>query len=76
MCVYLRAKFEVSRIIITSLRQGVVLHCPPPTTNSKRTPRKPTQIRFTINFIHDILIQVVYTIFFITKPFFFESLFC
>ena len=73
MCVYLRAKFEVSRIIITSFRQGVVLHCPPPppTINSKRTPRKPTQIRVKINFMHDILIQVVYTIFFITKPFFF-----
>ena len=46
MDVYLRAKFEVSSIILTSFRQGrwgggVILQ--PPTT--KRTPTKPTQIR-------------------------------
>ena len=39
MGVHLRAKFEVSSIILTGFRQGVV----PPT--SKRTPKKPTQIR-------------------------------
>ena len=39
MCVYLRAKFEVSNIILMSFRQGVI---PPPT--SKRTPKMPTQI--------------------------------
>ena len=41
MGVYLSAKFEVSSIILTSFRQGVTL--PPP--NSKRTPKKPIQIR-------------------------------
>ena len=41
MCVYLHAKFEVSSIILTSFRQGVIL--PPPT--SKRTPKKHTKIR-------------------------------
>ena len=42
MGVHLRAKFEVSSIILTSFRQGgVILH--PPT--SKRTSKKPTQIR-------------------------------
>ena len=42
MGVYLRAKFEVSSIILTSFRQGVILSPLPPT--SKRTPKKPTQI--------------------------------
>ena len=41
MSVYLRAKFQVSSITLTSFRLGVIL--PPPT--SKRTPKKPTQIR-------------------------------
>ena len=40
MCVYLRTKFQVCSIILTSFRQEVVL---PPT--SKRLPKKPTQIR-------------------------------
>ena len=30
MCMYLRAKFEVSSIILTSFRQGVSLHSPHP----------------------------------------------
>ena len=37
MCVYLRVKFVVSSIILTSFRQGVILHLltptpPPPIT--------------------------------------------
>ena len=40
MCVYLRAEIEISSIILTSFRQGIIL---PPTP--KRTPKKPTQIR-------------------------------
>ena len=44
MGVYLRVKFEVSSIILTGFRQGVILL--PPT--SKRTPQKPTQIRVRI----------------------------
>ena len=48
MSVYLRAKFEVFRIILTSFRQreeggGVILPPPPPT--SKRTLKKAIQIR-------------------------------
>ena len=42
MGVYLRAKCEVSSIILTSFRQGVTSHHPP---TSKQTPKKPTQIR-------------------------------
>ena len=40
---YLRAKFEVSNIILTSFRQGgeVILLL----STSKRIPKKPTQIR-------------------------------
>ena len=40
ICVYLRTKFQVSSIILTSFRQGVIL---PHTT--KRTPKKFTLIR-------------------------------
>ena len=41
MGVYLRAKFEVSNLILTGCRQGVILP-PPPTL--KQTPKKTTQI--------------------------------
>ena len=44
MGVYLSAKFEVSSIFLTSFRQGVILT--PPT--SKRSPKKPTQIRVNV----------------------------
>ena len=41
---YLRTKFQVSSIILTSFRQGVVL--PNPLTHTtKRIPKKPTEIR-------------------------------
>ena len=43
MCVYLPAKFELSSIILTSFRQGVVLL--PPALTSKRTTKNATQIR-------------------------------
>ena len=42
MGIYLRTKFQVSSIIITCFRQGVILH--PPTT-SKQIPKNPTHIR-------------------------------
>ena len=40
MCAYLRAEIEISSIILTSFRQGVILPSTP-----KQTPKKPTQIR-------------------------------
>ena len=43
MGVYLRAKFEVSSIILTGFRQGGGNSPPPPT--SKQTPNKLTHIR-------------------------------
>ena len=43
MGVYLRAKFEVSSVILTSFRQGVIPPHTPPI--SKRTPKKATEIR-------------------------------
>ena len=49
MDVYLRAKFEVSNIILTSFRQEVILPPPPPPPpTSKRTCKKPTQIMVNI----------------------------
>ena len=42
MGLYLRAKFEVSSIIVTGFRQGVEFY---PLSTSKRTPKNPTQIR-------------------------------
>ena len=44
MSVYLRTKFQVSSIILASFRQGGVI-LPRPLPNSKRVPKKPTQIR-------------------------------
>ena len=46
MSVHVRATFEVSSIILTGFRQGVILLPPPPT--SKRAPKKPTQIRVKV----------------------------
>ena len=43
MGLHLRAKLEVSSVILTGFTQGVVILPPPPI--SKRTPKKPTQIR-------------------------------
>ena len=43
MGVYLRTKFEVYRIVLTSFRQGGSFTSFP--TPQKRTPKKPTQIR-------------------------------
>ena len=43
MGVYLCSKFEVSSIILTGLRQGVILP-PPPTPTSKRTPKSPPRL--------------------------------
>ena len=57
MCAYLRAKFEVSTIILSSFRHEVIsppcfptpppppLTPPPYTHTSKRTPKNPTHIR-------------------------------
>ena len=48
MCVYLRAEFEVSSLILTSFRQRVQLYPPPllaPATQNKQTPKKPTQVK-------------------------------
>ena len=44
MGLYLRAKCQVSSLILTSFREGVILPSTP-TPTSKRTPKNPTQIR-------------------------------
>ena len=59
MSVYLRAKFEVSSIILTRFRKGVILPPPlhpSPFFTSKRTPKKPTQIRVT--FINGVELKI------------------
>ena len=48
MCVYVRTKFQVSSIILTSFRREVILPTPPPT---KRTPKNPTQIKVNLKTI-------------------------
>ena len=55
MCLYLCGKFEVSRIILTSFRRGN----PPTSTTSKRTPKKPTQIRAKVwkLFLHSFIVR-------------------
>ena len=57
MCVYLRAKFAVSSIILTSYSRGeggIILQPPPPPT-SKLTTKKPNQIKVNsmANCIHE-----------------------
>ena len=44
ICMYLRAKFQISSIILTSFRQGIILPPLTTTTTLKRTSKKPTQI--------------------------------
>ena len=48
MCVYVRTKFQVSSIILTSFRREVILPTPFPT---KRTPKNPTQIKVNLKII-------------------------
>ena len=48
MCVYVRTKFQVSSIILTSFRREVILPTPPP---AKRTPKNPTQIKVNLKTI-------------------------
>ena len=48
MCVYVRTKFQVSSIILTSFRREVILPTPLPT---KRTPKNPTQIKVNLKTI-------------------------
>ena len=64
MDVYLRVKFEVYSIILTSFRQGVILpHPPPPPETWKQTPKKPTQIRVKVRkcTVKCILIEKIHT---------------
>ena len=61
MGVYLRAKFQVSSIILTSFRQGG--NFTPPSSTSKQTPKKPTQIR--VNFLQNILGNIFWEAIFI-----------
>ena len=56
MGVYLRAKIEVSSIILTSYRQGGRLILPLPPT-SKRTSKKPTYIRAKEHFFRRTLLS-------------------
>ena len=48
VCTYVRTKFQVSSIILTSFRREVILPTPLPT---KRTPKNPTQIKVNLKTI-------------------------
>ena len=55
MCVYVRTKFQVSSIILTSFRREVILPTPPPPENEplKAPPRlKLTQKLFPTEIVH------------------------
>ena len=43
--VYFRAKFEVSSVILTSFRQGVILPLPPPQNELPKKPKCPPTLR-------------------------------
>ena len=45
MSVYLETQFQVSSIILTSFRQGVIFPSSPLPLPQKPTPKKPTYIR-------------------------------
>ena len=68
MSVYLRAKFQVSNIILKSFRQGVILppsraraHTHTHTHTSKQTPKKPTQIRVNSDTLKKCYVTNVYS---------------
>ena len=48
MCVYVRTKFQVFSIILTSFRREVILPTPTP---AKRTPKNPNQIKVNLKVI-------------------------
>ena len=50
MGLYLHTKFQFSSVILTSFRQGVIL-----SPTSKRTPKKPTQIRVKVSYTLTII---------------------
>ena len=48
MCVYLGTRFQVSSIILTSFRQGVILHSPPQKEPLKSPPKLGLSSDFSI----------------------------
>ena len=55
MCMNLRAKCEVSSRILTSFRQGWYFSPLTPPLLSKRSPKKPTQIRINREKIKNVV---------------------
>ena len=53
MCVYLRAKFQILGIILTSFRQGVILPLP----TAKRTSKRPTQISVKKTYLSEVYLE-------------------
>ena len=66
MGVYLRAKPEVSSVILTSFRLGgeggVILPPSPLPHTSKQTPKKSTQIRVNTQFLNMFYIHISLTV--------------
>ena len=62
MCVYLRAKFEVSRVIIINFRQGVILPIlsspPPPPPPPQSKPRK-TPPRLGLKPMNELWVKLI-----------------
>ena len=63
MCVALRTKFQVSRVILTSLRQGGNFNSPPP---QNKLLESPPRLGLTALLIRKIL-QIIWKIFLIAS---------
>ena len=66
MCVYVRTKFQVSCIILTTFRWEVIL--PTPLHPAKWTPKNPTQVKVNLKLFPTDIIHVSNTVYLYISP--------